>query len=458
MLRVVPAEEAAPTSAVTVTFDRPVAGLARSDRGSPGALPHRPRRSRATVDWRDPVTLRFRPAAPLPADRSLHRHRRRPLPGHGRQPAGGAVRPSLSGAGAARAGRVAGGPRSGARVSHARRPVRSGRSTRRSIRRSWRARCTSSSTGSAARRAWSGWRSKSSAPSPRRTAGTSARPAGGTATARPIRFAGWSVSPRGRRCRAAAPAHLVVPAAFDEPGPRRAAAMGARHLRRLPPGRGADCGWGGDGLPHRPGRRCASARRCAAPTCCGTSRCGPAVPFALGDTADVRAEWVLEARARPRTGYAVVADRALTDGFGQRLTGNPVVTMRHHGLRPGDQLSLRPRAGRAEGRAHLRAHLRQRGHARGADRRRSPTRSRRRSSPGANGAGASSGPRCCRRRRAAADRGARARATGCGCTACSCPPPPRPAARHADADGGAGDQPPARQRRAAATARSRWCR
>ena len=53
----------------------------------------------------------------------------------------------------------------------------------------------------------------------------------------------------------------------------------------------------------------------------------PAVPLALGDTADVRAEWVVDASLKPRTAYAVVVDRALRDGFCQSLTGNPVAAV-----------------------------------------------------------------------------------------------------------------------------------
>ncbi|MGH7578573.1 MAG: hypothetical protein ACREM9_00250, partial [Gemmatimonadales bacterium] len=67
VLRVAPAEEAAPTSAVTVTFDRPVAGsLDRTV--DPGALFRIQPAVPGEVDWRDPVTLRFRPYLPLPAN------------------------------------------------------------------------------------------------------------------------------------------------------------------------------------------------------------------------------------------------------------------------------------------------------------------------------------------------------------------------------------------------------
>src|SRR5207237_6213367 len=64
ILRAAPADEAAPTSVVTVTFDRPVAGsLDRTV--DPKAIftitPAVPGR----LEWRDPVTIRLTPAAPL---------------------------------------------------------------------------------------------------------------------------------------------------------------------------------------------------------------------------------------------------------------------------------------------------------------------------------------------------------------------------------------------------------
>jgi len=64
VLRATPSGDAAPTATVTVTFDRPVAGsLDRTV--DPRAIFQILPATRWTVDWRDPVTLRFRPAAPL---------------------------------------------------------------------------------------------------------------------------------------------------------------------------------------------------------------------------------------------------------------------------------------------------------------------------------------------------------------------------------------------------------
>ena len=64
VLRVNPAGDAAPTSPITVTFDRPVAGSLDRTVDPRGILTIEPRVAGA-AEWRDPVTLRFRPAAPL---------------------------------------------------------------------------------------------------------------------------------------------------------------------------------------------------------------------------------------------------------------------------------------------------------------------------------------------------------------------------------------------------------
>ena len=51
----------------------------------------------------------------------------------------------------------------------------------------------------------------------------------------------------------------------------------------------------------------------------------PRIPFTIQDTSDESATWVLEASLKPRTGYAVVVDTlVLRDVFGQKLSGNPV--------------------------------------------------------------------------------------------------------------------------------------
>ena len=61
-----PGPDAGPGSAITVTFDRPVAGsLDRSI--DPRTVLALDPVMQGTFEWRDPVTLRFRPASPMPA-------------------------------------------------------------------------------------------------------------------------------------------------------------------------------------------------------------------------------------------------------------------------------------------------------------------------------------------------------------------------------------------------------
>jgi hypothetical protein len=63
VLRVSPDGEGPPALAVTVTFDRPVAGSLDRTVVPQVMFAIEPAVA-GTVDWRDPVTLRFRPAAP----------------------------------------------------------------------------------------------------------------------------------------------------------------------------------------------------------------------------------------------------------------------------------------------------------------------------------------------------------------------------------------------------------
>ena len=69
VLRVSPGTDAAPTAAVTVTFDRPVAGSLDRSVNPVGIFRIEPAVG-GRLDWRDPVTLRFRPDTPLPANSS----------------------------------------------------------------------------------------------------------------------------------------------------------------------------------------------------------------------------------------------------------------------------------------------------------------------------------------------------------------------------------------------------
>jgi len=60
----------------------------------------------------------------------------------------------------------------------------------------------------------------------------------------------------------------------------------------------------------------------------------PKVEFSIADTAEVSDRWVVNATLRPRTGYLVTLDSSLTDVFGQRITGYPVKAFGTTGFRP----------------------------------------------------------------------------------------------------------------------------
>ncbi len=60
----------------------------------------------------------------------------------------------------------------------------------------------------------------------------------------------------------------------------------------------------------------------------------PETKFTVRDTSAEATEWRLEATLKPRTGYAVVADTAIRDVFGQGLTGNPAAGARTTGYTP----------------------------------------------------------------------------------------------------------------------------
>src|SRR5690606_37622239 len=64
VLRVTPTSPATPSSVVTVTFDRPVAGGLDAPVDARSIFTIEPAIA-GEVEWRDPVTLRFTPAEPL---------------------------------------------------------------------------------------------------------------------------------------------------------------------------------------------------------------------------------------------------------------------------------------------------------------------------------------------------------------------------------------------------------
>ena len=330
VLRVTPAGDAAPTVTVTVTFDRPVAGsLDRSVDPRPlfSITPASP----GTVDWRDPVTLRFRPAAPLtpnttyrvrvadtfaamdgsrlarPYEFGFRVRGPRPLAGWPVGPNGGSrYLPSD-----ARFDLVVDAPADSAAVSRTaylefNRMCREPGVVRLTV---------ESQRPITADDRWDF-----------REAGGWDRDRSADALRRVVRLAPRSPLPHG--CGG----ELVLPTSFDDQGTTRPqrwglATYGDFHVAN------ASCGWNREACPTGPivlsfstPVRGADLRR--------HLTLHPSVPFEIRDTADLRDQWVLEARLAPRTGYAVVLDRGLTDGFGQPLTGNPVTVARTTGYAP----------------------------------------------------------------------------------------------------------------------------
>jgi hypothetical protein len=60
----------------------------------------------------------------------------------------------------------------------------------------------------------------------------------------------------------------------------------------------------------------------------------PAAPFTVHDTASESTTWALEGKLTPHVHYAIVADTALRDVFGQPLRGNPALAYRTTGYAP----------------------------------------------------------------------------------------------------------------------------
>ena len=60
----------------------------------------------------------------------------------------------------------------------------------------------------------------------------------------------------------------------------------------------------------------------------------PDAKFAVRDTSAESPIWTLETRVQPHVTYAVVADTAIRDVFGQKLVGNPAVAFRTTGYEP----------------------------------------------------------------------------------------------------------------------------
>ncbi len=330
MLRATPVGDAAPTTTVSVTFDRPVAGsLDRTV--DPRAVFIIAPAVAGTVDWRDPVTLRFRPAAPLSPNTSYTVT----VADRFEAMDGSRLSRPYSFSFRVRGPRVL----AGLPVSASERqrfltpdtrfdlvvdaPVDTA-AVNASVYLEFGKLC--SAPGIIRMRVEEQRRITEADSWSFREAGGWERDRSADALRRVLRLAPRTLLPKG--CTG----QLVLPLSFDERGRDELqrwelATYGAFKLVR------ATCGWSNDFCPtgpitlrfSTPVRGAELLRRLSL---------RPAAAFTVNDTSDLRAEWTLETTLRPRTGYAVVADPALTDGFGQRLTGNPVVTARTTGYAP----------------------------------------------------------------------------------------------------------------------------
>jgi uncharacterized protein YfaS (alpha-2-macroglobulin family) len=330
VLRTTPTGDAPPTAAVTVTFDRPVAGsLDRSvDPATVFTIaPSVPGR----LDWRDPVTIRFRPDHPLApnttytvtvangfaamdgsrlaAPFSYAFRVRGP-----RALAGWPVGPSQSSSFLAPAATfevVFDAPPDVAALGR-QAFIEFGK--------------TCSEPGAVPLRP-DGMRSIGEKDRWEfREAGGYERDRAADALRRVVRLVPERPLPHG--CSGA----LVLPASLDE--------QGAAQLQRWPLATYGDfklahasCGWNGANCPTGPVTVSFSTPVSGAEVE-RHLKLRPDVPFTVDDTSETKAEWRLDARLAPRTWYAVVADSTLRDVFAQRLQGNPVATFRSTGYAP----------------------------------------------------------------------------------------------------------------------------
>ncbi|MEO8226137.1 MAG: Ig-like domain-containing protein, partial [Gemmatimonadota bacterium] len=328
VLRANPTGPAAPTASITVTFDRPVAGsLDRSV--DPRTLLQIVPVVAGVAEWRDPVTIRFRPAAPLASNTAYTV----------------TVRDNFTAMDGSRLARpyhfefrvrgprvLSGSPvrlRGMARflpptppielVTDA--PVDAAQLS--SVYIEFASTCR---TEAAARLRFVSQRPLTAAdPYEYKESGGWDRDRSADSLRRVVRLTPVRPLPRG--CAG----ELVYPSSFDERGRAtlmrwKLATYGDFRLEK------PACSWG-SACPtgpiivrfSTPVKGAEVLRRITL---------APAATFTVSDTTDQRAEWALQANLRPRTAYAVIADTGIRDMFGQRLTGNIAVGIRTTGFTP----------------------------------------------------------------------------------------------------------------------------
>src|SRR6266545_1653478 len=330
VLRATPADGAAPASTITVTFDRPVAGsLDRTI--DPRAIITLAPSVPGMADWRDPVTLRFRPAAPLPPNAAY----RVTVSDRFQAMDGSRLPQPFTFSFRVRGPRVLAGwpvgPNNSPRylTPDARfglvldvAPDRA--ALERAAYLEFDKLCPS--PGAIRLRVDSMRAVSDSDRWEFREAGGWERDRAVDRLRRVVTLGPERPLPRG--CSG----HLVIPASLDD--------RGRDQLQRWPLATHGDfrlvrssCGWDRTSCPTGPMMahfstpvRGALVQRHLA--------LRPAAPFTVRDTGAVSEQWALEAVLKPRTWYAVVADSGLRDVFDQRLTGNPVAAATTTGSAP----------------------------------------------------------------------------------------------------------------------------
>ncbi len=329
VLRTTPLQQGAPTTVIAVTFDRPVVGgLGRNV--DPASILSVSPAIPGVVDWRDPVTLRLRPSAPL---RSGARYTV-------------TVSPTFT---ALDGSRLDGPYRFSFRVTGPRAlaglPAGPGYADRfLEADATFRLVVSSSLDPAVARRlAYLELGATCRRPGPVRLRVTREAPIPDDAPWQFREAGGWdrdrSVDSL-RRLVTLTPdqplpldcaGELVVPTAFDleSPGPLqrwRFATHGPLRIVKAQCGGGRFCPTGPILLEFSTPVTGAEVLR--------RVKVLPATTFTVSDTTDARPIWNLWAELKPRTGYLVSVDPALTDRFGQHLVGNPRVTAVTTGFAP----------------------------------------------------------------------------------------------------------------------------
>ena len=331
VIRVTPPGDANPSSVFTVTFDRPVAGSLDRSVDPRTVLTLEPALA-GTWDWRDPVTVRFRPAAPLTPGSRLNL----------------TVRPGFS----AMDGSTLAEPyRWSVRVRGplvlVGLPAAAGVPAR-YLPPNARFQLVLSATPDSALLARLAYVEMSRSCPQSGTIPLRPGPATPIPENAPWQFreaGGWDRDQSGdplRRVVTLTPerplpydcrGYLVVPTAIDaeQPGELQRwdlATYGSFQLLK------ASCGGGSrDFCPSGPFELVFST-----PVSGGTLLRAlstlPKLTLSIADTSEISDRWNVSAELKPHTGYVVRVDSTLTDSFGQRLTGNPVATFATTGYRP----------------------------------------------------------------------------------------------------------------------------